>query len=72
MPHAFACVSTLLPTQSGVTRQAIGTMLHEMGIQTGVDLQRLLETSRAVQALLGRQLDSRTLVSGPVDWKRDT
>ena len=43
-----------------------------MGIQTGVDLQRLLETSRAVQALLGRQLDSRTLVAGPVDWKRDT
>ena len=48
------------------------SMLHEMGIQTGVDLQRMLEASRAVQVVLGRQLHSRTLVAGPVDWRRDT
>jgi hydroxymethylglutaryl-CoA lyase len=47
------------------------SMLHEMGIETGVDLQRMLEASRAVQAVLGRKLDSRTLVAGSVDWKRD-
>jgi hydroxymethylglutaryl-CoA lyase len=47
------------------------SMLDEMGIQTGVDLQRMLATSYAVQAVLGRQLDSRTLVAGPVDWKRE-
>jgi hydroxymethylglutaryl-CoA lyase len=46
------------------------SMLHEMGIETGVDLDRLLEASRAVQEVLGRPLGSHTLVAGPVEWKR--
>jgi hydroxymethylglutaryl-CoA lyase len=44
------------------------SMLHEMGVQTGIDLARLLEASRAVQQVLGRPLGSHTLVAGPVDW----
>ena len=43
-------------------------MLHEMGEDTGVSLEALLECSRAVQAHLGRPLGSHTLVAGPVDW----
>lgn len=44
------------------------SMLHEMGVQTGVDLTALLACSRSVQEVLGRPLGSHTLVAGPVDW----
>ncbi len=45
-------------------------MLHEIGVQTGVDLPALIACSRAVQRQLGRELGSHTLVAGPVDWHR--
>ena len=41
-----------------------------MGIETGVDLARLIEASRAVQELLGRPLGAHVLGAGPVDWQR--
>ena len=44
-------------------------MLHESGVETGIDLAALLECSRAVQEQLGRPLGSHTLVAGPVDWQ---
>ncbi len=47
------------------------SMLHEMGIATGVDLPALLACSRRAQELLGRSLGSHTLVAGPVDWHRE-
>jgi hydroxymethylglutaryl-CoA lyase len=43
-------------------------MLHEMGVQTGVDLEALLACARRAQEILGRPLGSHTLVAGPVDW----
>jgi hydroxymethylglutaryl-CoA lyase len=43
-------------------------MLHEMGIETGIDLPALLKCARRVQEVLGRALGSHTLVAGPVDW----
>ena len=43
-------------------------MLHEMGIETGVDLGRLLNASAAVRTVLGRPLGSHTLTAGPIDW----
>ena len=46
------------------------SMLHEMGIETGVDLGKLLECARAVRDALGRPLGSHTIVAGPVDWHR--
>jgi hydroxymethylglutaryl-CoA lyase len=45
-------------------------MLAEMGIETGVDLGRLIEASRTVQELLGRPLGAHVLRAGPVDWHR--
>ncbi len=51
-----------------VATEDVVSMLHEMGVQTGIDLPRLLECSRAVQRHLGRPLGSHTLVAGPVDW----
>ncbi|HEU4599807.1 MAG TPA: hydroxymethylglutaryl-CoA lyase [Solirubrobacterales bacterium] len=51
-----------------IASEDLVSMLHEMGIETGVDLDRLLEASRAVQEVLGRPLGSHTLVAGRVDW----
>jgi hydroxymethylglutaryl-CoA lyase len=44
------------------------SMLHEMGVDTGVRLEALLEASRDVQQVLGRPLGSHVLVAGPVVW----
>jgi hydroxymethylglutaryl-CoA lyase len=44
------------------------SMFHEMGVETGIDLEALLEASRDVQAVLGRKLGSHVLVAGPVRW----
>ncbi len=43
-------------------------MLHEMGVQTGIDLDALIACARRAQEILGRPLGSHTLVAGPVDW----
>ena len=45
-------------------------MLHEMGVETGVSLQRLLDAAREAQRVLGRPLGSHLLTAGPVDWHR--
>jgi len=52
-----------------VATEDVMSMLHEMGVRTGIDLARLLEAARAAQAHLGRPLGSHTLVAGPVDWR---
>ncbi|MGN6217036.1 MAG: hydroxymethylglutaryl-CoA lyase [Solirubrobacterales bacterium] len=54
-----------------IASEDLVSMLHEMGIETGIDLEKLLEASRAVQEVLGRPLGSHTLVAGPVDWHRE-
>ena len=52
-----------------VATEDVVSMLHEMGEDTGVSLEALLDCSRTVQAHLGRPLGSHTLVAGPVDWR---
>jgi hydroxymethylglutaryl-CoA lyase len=51
-----------------IATEDLVSMLHEMGIATGVDLERLLAATRAARDVLGRPLGSHTLVAGPVDW----
>jgi hydroxymethylglutaryl-CoA lyase len=46
------------------------SMLGEMGIETGVDLPKLIEASAEAQKVLGRPLGSHVLKAGPVDWHR--
>ena len=53
-----------------VATEDVVSMLHEMGVQTGIDLRELIKVARAVQYHLGRPLGSHTLVAGPVDWHR--
>ncbi len=45
------------------------SMLHEMGIQTGIDLGAVIAASRAAQEVLGRPLGSHVLSAGPVVWR---
>jgi hydroxymethylglutaryl-CoA lyase len=54
-----------------VSTEDVVSMLHEMGIETGVDLPRLVEASRTAQEVLGRPLGAHVLRAGPVDWHRD-
>ncbi len=52
-----------------IASEDLVSMLHEMGIETGVDLDALLDAARAVREVLGRPLGSHTLVAGPVRWE---
>lgn len=60
------------PVPAGATgniaTEDLVSMLHEMGIATGVDLDALIAAARAARDVLGRALGSHTLVAGPVDW----
>ncbi len=51
-----------------ISSEDLISMLHEMGIETGVDLDALLDASRAAQEILGRPLGAHLLTAGPVDW----
>ena len=53
-----------------VSTEDLASMLHEMGIDTGIDLTKLIEASRAAQDVLGRPLGAHVLRAGPVDWHR--
>lgn len=52
-----------------VASEDLVSMLHEMGVQTGIDLAALLDCARDVQAVLGRPLGSHLLTAGPVSWQ---
>jgi hydroxymethylglutaryl-CoA lyase len=51
-----------------VSSEDLVSMLHEMGVGTGIDLELLLEASRAAQETLGRPLGAHLLRAGPVRW----
>src|SRR5919201_3809646 len=51
-----------------IATEDLVSMLHEMGYTTGIDLEKLLDASRAVRDVLGRPLTSHLLTAGPVDW----
>ena len=60
------------PVPAGATgniaSEDLVSMLHEIGIETGIDLDALVECARRAQEILGRPLGSHTLVAGPVRW----
>ena len=53
-----------------IATEDLVSMLHEMGVETGIDLERLLGCARRCQELLGRPLSGHLLTAGPVDWNR--
>jgi hydroxymethylglutaryl-CoA lyase len=60
------------PVPAGATgniaTEDLVSMLHEMGVETGVSLERLVEAAAAAQQVLGRPLGSHVLTAGPVVW----
>jgi hydroxymethylglutaryl-CoA lyase len=52
-----------------ISTEDLVSMLHEMGMETGIDLESLIEASRAAQELLGRPLGAHVLSAGPVEWR---
>jgi hydroxymethylglutaryl-CoA lyase len=60
------------PVPAGATgniaTEDLVSMLEEMGIRTGINLELLLAASSSVREILGRSLGSHTLVAGPIDW----
>jgi hydroxymethylglutaryl-CoA lyase len=53
-----------------IASEDLVSMLHEMGYETGVDLEKLVACARAAQATLGRPLGSHVLTAGPVNWRQ--
>ena len=54
------------PGASGnVATEEVVHMLHDMGIDTGIDLDRLIETAAMAEKMLGRTLPSGVLRAGP-------
>jgi hydroxymethylglutaryl-CoA lyase len=51
-----------------IASEDLVSMLHEMGYETGIDLNALIEAGREAQRVLGRPLGSHVLTAGPVDW----
>jgi hydroxymethylglutaryl-CoA lyase len=52
-----------------VATEDVVSMLHEMGVETGISLDALLDAARAAQEVLGRPLGSHLLTAGPVEWR---
>jgi hydroxymethylglutaryl-CoA lyase len=52
-----------------IATEDLVSMLHEMGYETGIDLEKLVEAARAAQTVLGRTLGSHVLLAGPVNWQ---
>ncbi|MEA2332029.1 MAG: hydroxymethylglutaryl-CoA lyase [Thermoleophilaceae bacterium] len=53
-----------------IASEDLVSMLHEMGHETGIDLERLVACAREAQDVLGRPLGSHVLTAGPVEWHR--
>jgi hydroxymethylglutaryl-CoA lyase len=51
-----------------IATEDLVSMLDEMGIETSISLERLLEAARAAREVLGRPLGSHVLSAGPVEW----
>jgi hydroxymethylglutaryl-CoA lyase len=53
-----------------IASEDLVSMLHEMGYETGIDLEKLVACAREAQRVLGRPLGSHVLTAGPVEWRR--
>ncbi|HEX4753531.1 MAG TPA: hydroxymethylglutaryl-CoA lyase [Solirubrobacterales bacterium] len=52
-----------------IASEDLVSMLQEMGIETGIDLDLLIAAAREAQSILGRPLGSHTLLAGPIDHR---
>lgn len=52
-----------------IATEDLVSMFHEMGVETGLDLDSVIEAAREAQGVLGRKLTSHSIVAGPVIWR---
>ncbi|MBX6389051.1 MAG: hydroxymethylglutaryl-CoA lyase [Frankia sp.] len=53
-----------------IATEDLVSMFHEMGVDTGLDLDKVIEAARTAQQILGRTLTSHSIIAGPVPWAR--
>ncbi len=51
-----------------IATEDLVSMFHEMGVDTGLDLEQVIVAAREAQDVLGRTLTSHSIVAGPVLW----
>ncbi len=51
-----------------IATEDLVSMFHELGVETGLDLEKVIDAARQAQAVLGRKLTSHSIVAGPVIW----
>jgi hydroxymethylglutaryl-CoA lyase len=51
-----------------IATEDLVSMFHEMGVETGVDLEGVITSAREAQEVLGRKLTSHSIVAGPIHW----
>jgi hydroxymethylglutaryl-CoA lyase len=51
-----------------IATEDLVSMFHEMGVETGLELEKVIDAAQAAQAVLGRKLTSHSIVAGPVIW----
>jgi hydroxymethylglutaryl-CoA lyase len=51
-----------------IATEDLVSMFHEMGVDTGLDLDAVIEAAREAQSVLGRTLTSHSIIAGPVRW----
>jgi hydroxymethylglutaryl-CoA lyase len=51
-----------------IATEDLVSMFHEIGVETGLALQRIIDAARAAQAVLGRTLTSHSMIAGPIQW----
>ncbi len=62
------CPASRTPAGNIATEDLVG-MLHEMGINTGIDLDALIECARYAERITGRNLPGRLMNAGKVIWQ---
>jgi hydroxymethylglutaryl-CoA lyase len=57
-----------------IATEDLVSMFHEMGVETGLSLPKIIDAAQSAQSVLGRKLTSHSIIAGPIDWspKADT
>jgi hydroxymethylglutaryl-CoA lyase len=53
-----------------IATEDLVSMFHEMGVDTGLDLGRIIESASEAQTVLGRKLTSHSIIAGPILWSQ--
>jgi hydroxymethylglutaryl-CoA lyase len=51
-----------------IATEDLVSMFHEMGVETGISLDGVIDAARQAQSVLGRKLTSHSIVAGPINW----